>query len=84
MELEDLRKKAQIAKNLQVIAEKRAIDATLAFRSQVEKAEKVRLKLTEIEIRAERFKKANAVAAAIVKARELLSAESVTSNPPEK
>jgi hypothetical protein len=50
----------------------------------MEKAEKMSLNLTEIEIRAERFKKANAVAAAIVKARELLYAENVTSNPAEK
>jgi len=83
-ELEELKTKALIAKNQEVIAEKRSVDATLAVRLQMEQAEKVMFKMTDSEVRADRFKKANEVAAAIVKARELLYAETVTSNPPEK
>eukprot|EP00596_Hydrurales_sp_CCMP1899_P002484 CAMPEP_0119033344 /NCGR_PEP_ID=MMETSP1177-20130426/396_1 /TAXON_ID=2985 /ORGANISM="Ochromonas sp, Strain CCMP1899" /LENGTH=285 /DNA_ID=CAMNT_0006990027 /DNA_START=30 /DNA_END=887 /DNA_ORIENTATION=- len=82
-ELEELKTKALIAKNQEVIAEKRSVDATLAVRLQMEQAEKVMFKMTDSEVRADRFKKANEVAAAIVKARELLYAETVTSNPPE-
>lgn len=82
--MEELKTKALIAKNQEVIAEKRSVDATLAVRLQMEQAEKVMFKMTDSEVRADRFKKANEVAAAIVKARELLYAETVTSNPPEK
>jgi hypothetical protein len=82
--LGELKTKAQIAKNQEVIAEKKSADATFAVRLQMEQAEKVKFKMTDSEIRADRFKKANEVAAAIVKARHLLYAETITSNPPEK
>lgn len=85
--MQDLKTKARIAKDLEIIAEKLAADAVHAFSMvQIEQNHNstIHTKMTADEIRAERFKKANEVAAAIVRARQLLYAEAVISAPDDK